>query len=183
METLGAPTLGDTAVKHLREQTQHVDQWMQELDYNREDVKDSVAAKSRADLMSMVAETESDESDEEGSARVHSQIHTGRLEAYGVQRQNFERELKKSQENAQQSAQRLHMLHKAGIADKRVHVRPLDQWEDAKIRVKRARALHQQAVGLGSHTDPSLGQDRHMYYATCQCMDGCKRSLKKLDWD
>ena len=44
METLGAPTLGDTAVKHLREQTQHVDQWMQELDYNREDVKDSVAA-------------------------------------------------------------------------------------------------------------------------------------------
>ena len=52
---------------------QHVDQWMQELDYNHEDVKDSVAAKTRADIMSMVAETESDESDEEdtteGSAR------------------------------------------------------------------------------------------------------------------
>ena len=60
--------------------------------------------------MSMVAETETDESDEEdtteGSARVRSQIHTDRLEAYGVQRQNFERELKKSQENAQRSAQR-----------------------------------------------------------------------------
>ena len=52
-----------------------------------------------------------------------------------------------------------------------------NQWEDAKVRVKGARALHQHAVGLGRHTDPSLNQD--IYYI----MDGCKRSLKKLDWD